>query len=120
MSKYTAGPWTLETVPTQVGHCHKIGPFPSNGGSKKETYACVYVDGLGLRPEDAPELLANARLIVAAPGLLEACKVALLSLRAWNQVGLGDAASAAARQAYEHSPEIQGLIKAIEKAEGTK
>ena len=74
MSAHTPGPWTLTTVPTQVGHCHKIGPFPSRNERRPETHACVYVDGLGLRPEDAPELLANARLIAAAPDLLALLK----------------------------------------------
>jgi hypothetical protein len=68
---HTPGPWTLTTVLTQVGHCHKIGPFPSRG-AHSETFACVYVDGLGLRAEDSPELLANARLIAAAPELVAA------------------------------------------------
>lgn len=76
MGEHTSSPWTLETVRTSVGLCHKIGPFPSRG-SRPQTYACVYVDGLGLRPEDSPELLANARLIAAAPDLLDACRLAV-------------------------------------------
>ncbi len=74
MSKHTPGPWTLETVPTSVGICHKIGPFPSTS-VEKEGYACVYADnvwpGEGGRDKIGAELLANAHLIAAAPDLLE-------------------------------------------------
>ncbi len=74
MSKHTPGPWTLETVPTSIGTCHKIGPFPSLG-VREENHACVYADNV--RPHDyghshvGDELLANARLIAAAPEMLD-------------------------------------------------
>lgn len=77
--KFTPGPWSLETVPTSMGTCHKIGPFPSRG-FHSETHACVYADSV--RRHDyghckvGDELLANARLIAAAPDLY----AALLSL----------------------------------------
>lgn len=69
---------TVETVRTQVGHCHKIGPLPGSCG-KNPGCACVYVDG-----QHAPraqtgreqELLAYANLFAAAPDLLEACEAA--------------------------------------------
>lgn len=72
----TPGPWRLETVPTQVGICHKIGPFPSLG-AHNETHACVYVDSGSLgRYEGIPgELYANARLIAAAPVLHSALNI---------------------------------------------
>jgi hypothetical protein len=73
MSKATPGPWTLETVPTQVGSCHKIGKFPCNGAfAEKGNYACVYADGVRVGEIGnavGDELLANARLIAAAPEL---------------------------------------------------
>jgi hypothetical protein len=76
MSKHTPGPWGLETVPTSAGSCHKIGPFPSMG-VRPQVHACVYADGIRLGLDEkspvAVELLANARLIAAAPELLEAC-----------------------------------------------
>ncbi|WP_313251121.1 hypothetical protein [Stenotrophomonas indicatrix] len=71
-SKHTPGPWALESVNTSVGSCHKIGPFPS-AGVRSEVHACVYADRLRLGLDDespiAVELLANARLIAAAPEL---------------------------------------------------
>ena len=41
-TKWTPGPWSLETVPTSCGVCHKIGPFPSKGIFHTHGYACVY------------------------------------------------------------------------------
>jgi len=78
-TKHTPGPWTLETVKTQVGHCHKIGPFPGSCG-RDVGYACVYVDGQhapDARTGKEAELLANAKLIAAAPDLLQACQAVL-------------------------------------------
>ena len=73
-TKHTPGPWTLETVDTQIGICHKVGPFPGSHG-RKTGYACIYHDGAINQPSIAAsgELYANARLIAAAPELLEAC-----------------------------------------------
>lgn len=62
------------TVPTSVGSCHKIGPFPN--ARRSETFACIYADGIRKGVDEALpaalELAANARLIAAAPELLEA------------------------------------------------
>ena len=63
MTEHTPGPWTLETVETSCGLCHKIGPFPWREG--KPNHACIYVDHGHWVVAD--ELLANARLIAAAP-----------------------------------------------------
>jgi hypothetical protein len=76
---HTPGPWILATLPTSVGSCHKIGPFPA-AGSRPYTFACVYADGIRPGIDDdllaAKELAANARLIAAAPDLLAACETA--------------------------------------------
>jgi hypothetical protein len=67
----------METVPTSVGVCHKIGPFPSKG-ARDAVYACVYADQVYMHDsgfsEIGDELEANARLIASAPDLLEALK----------------------------------------------
>lgn len=53
---------TLETVPTSIGYCHKIGPLPGN--QRHETSACIYHDNY--RPDQPDEaLLATAKLFVA-------------------------------------------------------
>jgi len=76
---HTPRPWTLETVKTQIGICHKIGPFPGSCG-REVGHACVYVDGqyaLDARTGKEAELLSNAVLMTASPDLLHACMEAL-------------------------------------------
>ena len=72
---HTAGPWSLTTVPTSAGSCHKIGPFPASRPGRAPTFACVYADGIRIGIDDrlprAIELAANARLIAAAPTMYE-------------------------------------------------
>lgn len=68
---YTKGKWIFKTVETSCGICHKIGPFPKRGDN--DGYACVYVDNNAWHNSD--ELLANARLMAAAPDLLEALEI---------------------------------------------
>lgn len=63
-------PWTLETVPTSIGHCHKIMPLR----------ACLYVDHRDVANKDAKTVTAkaDADLIVRAvnshDALVAACK----------------------------------------------
>ncbi|MBH3372915.1 MULTISPECIES: hypothetical protein [Pseudomonas] len=73
MSNHTPGPWLLETIQTSVGICHRIGPFPPRRPDDETVrHACLYADyPSACNPADK-ELEANARLIAAAPDLLEA------------------------------------------------
>lgn len=99
----TPGPWTLETVKTSCGICHKIGPFPWTDTEKN--HACVYVDDR-MAWKHGPELLANAHLIAAAPEtaaerdkLVEALEILVNELEPWLDDGwksgicLGDCAN---------------------------
>ena len=69
MTKYTPGPWMLRTTPTSAGLCHIVSAADGRG-------AFIYGDGIRKGVDDAlpkaQELAANARLIAAAPDLLEA------------------------------------------------
>ena len=78
---HTPGPWKLDTVPTTIGICHKIGEFPNRNGRIR--YACVYDDGGHMQAQDG-ELLANARLMAASPDLLEALKACRRQLYEWD------------------------------------
>jgi len=66
-TKHTPGPWKNERVPIQSqggsNTCYKIGPFE----------ACIYDDWMQReRGFYEDEIMANAKLIAAAPKLLEA------------------------------------------------
>jgi hypothetical protein len=69
---HTPGPWSLETVRTSSGVCHKVGPFPGRREDHPPRHACLYADYPSDSNPSDQELLANARLIAAAPELLEA------------------------------------------------
>lgn len=104
--KHTQGPWTLETVPTACGICYKIGPFPPKPGTSRENYACVYSDYPGNGPHDE-EMLANARLIAAAPELLKALQSIVASLAEHDDEGM-----------IEHAEQMIAARTAIAKATG--
>ena len=71
-TKFTKGPWSLSTVTTSSGVCHKIGPFPPRRGDGALRHACLYSDyNSTTNPADV-ELLANAALIASAPELYAA------------------------------------------------
>ena len=71
MSDFTPGPWLLRTTPTSAGLCHIVSAADWSG-------AFIYGDGIRKGVDDAlpkaQELAANARLIAAAPDLLEALR----------------------------------------------
>lgn len=61
----TPGPWSVETVPTSCGICHKVGPFPGKRPDYPPRHACLYADyPIPGNPADV-ELEANARYIAA-------------------------------------------------------
>ena len=68
---HTPGPWAFETLRTSCGVCHKIGPWPHKWRAGTEMSACIY-DDYPSPPEGTDTMLANARLISAAPELLYA------------------------------------------------
>jgi len=100
---HTPGPWSLETVRTQCGICHKVGPFPPRSGGRTERYACLYADYPSNSDPADQELLANARLIAAAPDMFEALD---------NISGL----SRALRVGGPDPMDLQGLSDALEEA----
>ena len=69
--KHTPGPWLFRTAPTSAGLCHIVSAADWKG-------AFIYGDGIRKGVDDAlpkaQELAANARLIAAAPELLEALR----------------------------------------------
>lgn len=114
--KYTSGPWVLETVKTSCGICHKIGEFVSHGVYDK-TSACVYDDGATMA-HPTPQLLANARLIAAAPELLAALEAIVTpschSPETWN-TAMQQARAALAKakgEAVNAEPENRNQIAA--------
>ena len=71
-TKHTPGPWLSRTTPTSAGLCHIVSAADWRG-------AFIYGDRIREGVDDAlpkaQELAANARLIAAAPDLLEALQV---------------------------------------------
>lgn len=75
-TKHTPGPWRASGGSLTVPKCHVLS------GSGKASYALAHVFG-----ETEVERMANARLIAAAPELLEACKAALPTLAREYPIG---------------------------------
>lgn len=110
-TKHTPGPWSLETVRTSSGFCHKVGPFPGRREDDKPRHACLYADYPSESNPADRELLANARLIAAAPELLEALESCVI----WNgKRGPDDNLLPIDRQ----SGEIAKAMRAVAKAKG--
>ena len=115
-SKHTPGPWAVETVRTSCGVCHKVGPWPHEWRSGKTTSACIY-DDYPSPPEGTDTMLANARLIAAAPDLLEALKDTLGTLRSASRA-LTDANKLVLGGKQWGERDIARIEAVIAKAEG--
>lgn len=61
----TPGPWSVETVPTSCGVCHKVGPFPGRRPGDPPRHACLYADYPSQGNPADDELKANAAFIAA-------------------------------------------------------
>lgn len=61
----TPGPWSVETVPTSCGVCHKVGPFPGRRPGDPPRHACLYADYPSQGNPADDELEANAAFIAA-------------------------------------------------------
>lgn len=100
VSAHTPGPWVtgsggFESVKTPGPNGRPIALVAG------ETQRWPFREG---------EMLANARLIAAAPDLLEAVRDAIETIHEWH----GDVAW----DLYQHSPEMKRLNAAIAKVEG--
>ncbi len=80
--KFTPGPWHFE--PCNIGsEKNRYNPIVTHeGGNVARIFADVAMPGLTSKAPDLETAEANARLIAAAPDLLEACKVTLKALDA--------------------------------------
>lgn len=104
MTTHTPGPWRLERFPASH-HC-RIQPV--NGEAPGGSLADVYGSE------------ANARLMAAAPELLEALRGTITTIRAWHDmtVNLTDADKETAWRIYsQNAPEMRRINAAIAKAE---
>jgi hypothetical protein len=78
--KHTPGPWKI-FYPT-VGDCG----FGIDTADEKNSIVVMDTEAGIYSAETREEDLANAKLIAAAPDLLEACLAALDSKLHWNQI----------------------------------
>ena len=102
---HTPGPWTLENRHDERGTPSGINVF----SEAEATFICRMPDGASVQGGHAwPEQLANARLIAAAPELLEALSVLVDH----------------AKETYPHFEDVRGqndiakALTAIAKAKG--
>lgn len=100
--KHTPGPWVVGPIDdTVVTHLGKDGV----------RYEVAAIDGDYNDPTNWPIMEANARLIAAAPDMLEALEKAKETIRAWH--------GPVAWEIYDRaSPEMKMINAAIAKAGG--
>ncbi len=93
-AKHTPGPWRIEEGTTLVwGHCNSDDLSDRGMGYPIAEARITPISNWALGRPDADAGEANARLIAAAPDLMEACDFALTILEALGN-GKGDAAMA--------------------------
>ncbi len=82
----TPGPWSVETVPTSCGVCHKVGPFPGKRPDDPPRHACLYADYPSAGNPADDELMANANFIAAChPEAIRELLAAHDALKAENE-----------------------------------
>jgi len=82
----TPGPWSVETVPTSCGVCHKVGPFPGRRPGDPPRHACLYADYPSQGNPADDELEANAAFIAACnPAAIRALLAEHDALKAENE-----------------------------------
>jgi hypothetical protein len=112
MSAHTPGPWDLTPGPhgdPDVDDCDFIIYESRAAGD-----AVAAVVG----PVRTGTTEANARLIAAAPELLDALKAAVRTIRTWHGLGTTGGAEQLLWELYQASPEMKRINAAIAKAEG--
>lgn len=93
VTKHTPGPWRIEEGTTLVwGHCD-ADDLSNRGMGYPIAEARITPISLWAKGPDADAGEANARLIAAAPDLMDACDFALCILEGMGN-GKGDAANA--------------------------
>ncbi len=104
MTKHTLGPWVYDEVRTQCGRAFRIG---SGEMLKAGKGCCIIYDDYPGNPEN--ERKANARLIAAAPDMLETLKL----IQDWDENDANPAGYGGLRQHLR-----EAVDAAIAKAEG--
>ena len=110
MGKHLPGPWFLELDKD----CESFQIYDAQPDENDEVFMTIATVHVGERPSSQAHQPANARLIAAAPELLEALHASLDSLRWLTEWRTHDAT--ACDQEIEH--EIGRISKLIAKAEG--
>ena len=108
-AKHTPGPWTNQVVNTVSGVCFKVGPFPWKEGELN--HACIYADYPNKSGYE--QCAANARLIAAAPDLLEELREVEKHLQSYV-----DAIEYGGGAASKSSERLASVRAAIAKATG--
>ena len=87
--QHTPGPWSIghtrrSSIDINLSDCVETPVHVGEGGSKGNCLAIVYIGGPGAIRNGREYTEANARLISAAPELLEACQQLLQIVRLQN------------------------------------